>query len=444
MLDNYLQNYRDPFAGATERTFAINQNAQQQTLFAQQQADYAQKQAQEQYKIDRMLALNKEISDLGYTQAADGSRTYTKPLPDDYIRLMQKYPEIKADYSDLYNVSNANKAKQEIEQLQNIHAALDSGDYLLALQKTEQYAQQSLRAGDKIGADRLMEIGKVIERNPAAAEKSLMSGIVLLGNQSYPANYALLHKLPAERAQIAQANATAEQNRALAERKQTQEEQIAARELTRKEAETGASINKTQQESNKIATETGDIGRTLDPAVSKVVTDFTTSATKNADESLQLSTVAQQLAGVKMKAGVWAYLDETLKQFWGGQDSRTYLRNEVERLKQGLVLGSLPPGSASDKDISTVQKGFPDTNANQKTVQMFLESLSRVKQALADRDNAKAVFYEHNTALTPLRRGFVVANHYYSPGTTFQSFQETYRPDVGSLLPTTADVLPKK
>lgn len=117
--------------------------------------------------------------------------------------------------------------------------------------------------------------------------------------------------------------------------------------------------------------------------------DATFNARKGAANSRQL---ASTLTTKDISSGVVARVEEAWNEFWGTQDEVSALRKEYTRIRNLEVIHSLPPGVASDRDISIIIKGFPASDTNPENLQEWLESFARVQDAEAEYQRFKSAY----------------------------------------------------
>jgi hypothetical protein len=79
-------------------------------------------------------------------------------------------------------------------------------------------------------------------------------------------------------------------------------------------------------------------------------------------------------------AGIGARFDEFIKETLGGEDAVTEVRQQYRKLRNSLVLGDLPPGVASDKDIEIAMSGYPKDTANPQYVASFLRGMGKLNR----------------------------------------------------------------
>ena len=117
-------------------------------------------------------------------------------------------------------------------------------------------------------------------------------------------------------------------------------------------------------------------------------------------EKLNPDALVQTPEGEEVKASLssgWqARAGSAIKDFFGSQDEVSEIRTEFTRIKNLEVIGSLPPGVASDKDIEIVSAGFPDANANPEVLYNWLKSYANIQRADAEFNRFKAAYISKN------------------------------------------------
>ena len=114
----------------------------------------------------------------------------------------------------------------------------------------------------------------------------------------------------------------------------------------------------------------------------------------NPDELVQSAEGEQVKAS--LSAGWVASAETAIKDFFGSQDEISEIRTEFTKIKNLEIIGNLPPGVASDKDIEIVSAGFPDANANPKVLYNWLKSYANIQRADAEFNRFKAAYISKN------------------------------------------------
>lgn len=153
----------------------------------------------------------------------------------------------------------------------------------------------------------------------------------------------------------------------------------------------------------------------------KTVNDAQQSAAAAKTTYQNTAYLANQLASAPdFSSGFGASINDTLTRVTGNKDAGQQLRGQLAQFANNSILGELPPGSASDKDIQLVRNGVPSDTASKTTWQAYFSAVGRVQQAAALYQNAKADFVTTNRGdLGPLKRDATINGVQYPAGTTF-------------------------
>ena len=97
-----------------------------------------------------------------------------------------------------------------------------------------------------------------------------------------------------------------------------------------------------------------------------------------------------------MSSGAWANFQEGLKSFLGSEDAVTEFRTEFTRISNSQIIGSLPAGPASDKDIALIAEGFPSNSSDPVVLTNWLEAFARLQDADAVYNKFKSGYISKN------------------------------------------------
>jgi len=163
-----------------------------------------------------------------------------------------------------------------------------------------------------------------------------------------------------------------------------------------------------------------NIGPLGDPQ-QKTVNDAQTAAASARQTYQNTAYLANQLAAAPdFASGFGASVNDTLTKLTGNKDAGQQLRGQLSQFANSSILGELPPGSASDKDIQLVRNGVPSDTASKETWQSYLSAVGRVQQVAALYQNAKSDYVTANRGdLGPLKRDATINGIQYPAGTTF-------------------------
>lgn len=106
--------------------------------------------------------------------------------------------------------------------------------------------------------------------------------------------------------------------------------------------------------------------------------------------------LADVIRSKKLGGGLGASWAEAIKEYTGDQNEITQLRKTVSEIVNGEAIKALPPGPATDRDISLVREPFPTAKANGEYIANWLEAVSRLNQKRAEYAEHKAAFIAQN------------------------------------------------
>jgi hypothetical protein len=169
-------------------------------------------------------------------------------------------------------------------------------------------------------------------------------------------------------------------------------------------------------------TERGDALAKLPESAVKLVTDSTLAATVAEQSASSMDNLAAEFDKLGGGFGGFGSAAEAAAKFTGNQDAMTRARQEFLRLKNSAVVKSLPPGPATDRDISLFSKGFPDETADSKYLASFLRGMAKVQRREAVIETAKADWVEANGGLLRNKRDAEIAGVRVPAGAKFDAF----------------------
>lgn len=159
----------------------------------------------------------------------------------------------------------------------------------------------------------------------------------------------------------------------------------------------------------------------LSEAQQKTVNDAAAAAADARTTYQNTTYLANQLAGApEFASGAAANINDMLTRITGNKDAGQQLRGQLAQFVNKSILGELPPGSASDKDIALVRNGVPADNAAPNTWLAYLQAVGRVQKGVAEYQAAKADYSAANRgSLGPLGRDATINGVQFPAGTTF-------------------------
>ena len=106
--------------------------------------------------------------------------------------------------------------------------------------------------------------------------------------------------------------------------------------------------------------------------------------------------LAEQIRAKSLSGGLPSTWAETLKDLSGNQDEITQLKRSVMEVVNSEAIKALPPGPATDRDISLVREPFPTAKANGEYIANWLGAVARLNEKRAQYAEHKANFIAQN------------------------------------------------
>lgn len=140
-----------------------------------------------------------------------------------------------------------------------------------------------------------------------------------------------------------------------------------------------------------------DSGNELSVHLQKRLSTATDTAMESRNAADTMSALADDIEnsdfGGGLFGGSWG---EAFKRATGNEDAESELRRKYYAIRGSQVVKNLPPGAASDTDIALALAGFPNENANAKTIASFLRGVSKLEAYNADYNDFAAEYISTN------------------------------------------------
>lgn len=124
--------------------------------------------------------------------------------------------------------------------------------------------------------------------------------------------------------------------------------------------------------------------------------NLTLTSRRKAESTRRLASNPDVIAS--MSSGAWANFQEGLKSFLGTEDAVTEFRTEFTRITNSQIIGSLPAGPASDKDIALIAEGFPSGSSDPVVLTNWLEAFAKLQDADATYNKFKSGYISKNNS----------------------------------------------
>lgn len=399
-------------------------------------ATFADIQQQQEMNRIKQLEMQKAAEQQQMIQDAR-ARLLENPNPTarDYVNFAMLLPEKEAaSVRSNFDVLNKSQQDNELRFGGQIMSAFESGAPQLGVQMLRQRAEAEANAGRADQAKAFETYAKLAEVNPKAAQKTI--GIMLA---AVPGGKEVLDsaiksiqapeqtmglKLGNIEKQLTVENLPAKQE---LERINTQAQ---IKNIESQIAERSGRLNldkdKLQSDVEMKLYELGRKGGQLESDARKIVNDSTIASVGAEQNAARMLDLATRIEGAEGGKGQFTKASEWFAKSTGRQDEWSNLRQEYVRVKNTQAIKSLPPGPATDKDIELAMKGFPDENADAKTIGSFLRGMAKLQQVEASAKSAEAEWVNATGSLGRAKQDIEIDGIQVPAGTTFVDFMRQF------------------
>jgi hypothetical protein len=339
------------------------------------------------------------------------------PSPQAIAAMSVKYPELSEQFKRSYDMMAPEAQRNDLSHMAQVYSAVQTGRSDLAVQMLANRAQALENSGApaaQIQAARTM--AQWVQQHPESFRAS--SGLMLasaLGPEKFASTFETLNKV---------SNDTAMQPLKLArERAETTNinSQIADR-AARLRLDADKLSSETQTKLLELNQKFGE----LKDDARKLVNDNVVASTASEQSAGDMLDLARRFDEAGGGNGSMGTMDEAWKKLSGRQDGFTSLRQEYLRLRNGAVLKMLPPGPATDKDITQALSSFPPETADSKYLGSFLRGMAKLQQQDAAVSAARAEWVGAVGHLGKPKQDIEVEGIRVPAGTAFPEFARQF------------------
>lgn len=379
---------------------------------------------------------------------------------DDYANIMAQYPALAEDFQRSYNVLDTGRQQSTFKTASRVYSAAAGGRVDIAKSILETEALGYENAGDKTTADQMRTLAKMADESPegfmtstglflASANPDKFKDVLGAQNQ----NQMLPEEINLKKAQTGEIEektkwtgpqAQAEIGKKQAETKQTEIEndwlpQEKTWNIENIKSQIGERRDRLQLDRDTLETNTqlkfeelGQSNIKLSPGAEKIVNDAVMDSAAALTQSQKLRGLADKFEEEGQAGGWWTSGWSGFRKATGwSNDDQTAMMRDYERLINGEVLKSLPPGPATDKDIEMAQKGFPPVTADATTITSFLRGMAKINEIDSAHKQMVAEWTNQNGQLGSSKRDIEVLGVRVPQGTPFPEF---YQKNLGRML----------
>lgn len=160
--------------------------------------------------------------------------------------------------------------------------------------------------------------------------------------------------------------------------RETQDKNL-QREYTIKEE--ANAIDRLVAENNKNA---------LGAADKRAVREATASAREQTGIAQEATRIANEYLALEPLSGGLGQIVDQWQRFSGNTTEVTALRTSFNKLRNNMVMESLPPGVASDKDIEVAMSGFPTNSWGGEQIASYMRGMAKIAAITAEREGLRA------------------------------------------------------
>jgi len=422
---NYSLNNQNPFDSVLKGveaglniTAATDQREAKRLELEQKKAQFEQQQAMQQEM--NALATKENIT------------------AKDIASMTIKYPALTEGYLKTWGTLDESQQKARLTQGTEIYSALNAGRVDIAERNIDDQITALKEAGKEEDAKPLEILKEVIKTRPEAAMASI--GIMLsstMGADKFANTFSSLQKLPAEvskataeaRQKGYEANYTPERLALENQYKRTEMRNIDS-QIQDRAAKQGLEQDKLQSgvelKLYELNQKRDEAGGTLTPDARKLLNDSAIKSVGDKENANQMFDLANRLEQAGGGYGKFTSAKEWLKDATGNQDAISNLRKEYLKFKNSEAIKLLPPGPATDKDLSIALSSFISENADAKAMATFLKGLAKMAEQNSVYEEAKAEWVNGVGHLGKATKDIEVDNINVGAGTSFPKFFTQY------------------
>lgn len=407
--------------------FQVGNAIKQAQLQSQQQQQALQQ--QQQYKTDLQQA-------------------FSNPTPQAFATLTAKYPQQREAFKQSWDMLDTDQKQTQFSDGTKVFAALQNGQPDVALQQVDRHIQAAQNAGQDVSD--LQATKQLIQNDPKSAQAHI--GLVLSSidpdkwgkiatemrsSQQAPYQQA---KLQGE-SQVAQAQGS---NASTAQNLDNQSKQANIAGVYDLIGNRAASLNLDRDKlTSDVQMKLADLNQknnTLDGEAKTLMNGAVVNSTAANASAQQQRDLAQRLENTSGEyTGFAGTAAEKYKSLTGNQDAISGLRAEYARIRNNQAIKNLPPGSASDADVSMALQGFPPDTANTAQLAQFLRGMAKLNDITAVGEAAKADWVNSVGSLGKPKTDINVGGTLVPAGTSYTDFVKQYVPKKAAQSGATQD-----
>lgn len=351
-----------------------------------------------------------------------------------WAEMTAKYPDMRQAFKQAWELNSQDQRDAEFGAGTQVYSALRQDRPDVAIRTIDENIEALRNSGRDTKS--LESIRSQIQRDPKSATGYV--GLVLSSLEPEKWKTVIETDISAGKAPYEIQKAGAEATQADVEARDTPERLYLSnlntaagiRNIDSQIAERSNRLNldrdRLQSDTEAKLYELGQKQGQLDGDAKKLVNDSVIGSVASDQAASRALDLAERLKKEGGGYGVASTAGEWLKRATGQQDALSSLRKEYIRLRNAQAIKDLPPGVATDKDVSLALEGFPDPSADAGTISSFLRGVAKMNQVAAVSENAKAEWVNSVGHLGKARSDINIDGVNVPAGTTFTDFSRSY------------------
>lgn len=412
-------------------------------------AGFQVQQAEQERNVQQQALLQQQQQMQQLAQARQ--EALDNPNPNTYAKLIMLDPKSQEAYKTAWGQQNEAQQQNTLNSAASWNTAITNGNPAAAISSIRDQAK-SMGSDNPVGKQ-LSSLADIGEKNPALLGGMLQSFIAAhpKGEQYIKTLGAVgeeARKTQLQPYEVMKAAGTGAKEMAAGQvatatipssvQKTTLENKNIQSQIDNRAAQLNLDKDKLTTETQLKLTELNQKFGELPDDARKLVNDSAITAVSSEQSVNRYQGLASQLDKIDSWSGIGGNAAEWLKKVTGSQDAVTDLKKEYTRMAATGVMKLLPPGTASDKDVSFASEGVPNSSANPAEMASYLRGLSKLSAFDAVVNDAKAEWAGAVKHLGKTPKDIIIGDTKVPAGTTFNDFAKKYLSDKADKLNTAA------
>jgi hypothetical protein len=310
---------------------------------------------------------------------------------------------------EVYNLGK--KYPEFYESIKKEAESMDSVGKKIMFKNLSSSIGLAMEGTDEQFIESVTDLATAYETNPRTQDKAQdMWNLVKLSQQSPSAAKAALFALSS--------SLDPERTEEIFSRRKSESE---TDDLQAKRLETLAKIGLDKDKMKQLPTGT-----------SKKIETLTDEIGKEDIKKAEIDSIISEAGGVVDKAGYWSIKMDQLDTMLGDRGELAKLRTKFNSVINKELMDSLPPGAASESDVTIARSGFPPEGSSKEEIAKYLNAAGRIAGAKSRYKEQRIEFLSENFSEGKATKDFMVGGKQVKKGETFAGFMKRTKNDLVS------------